>query len=106
MKKNFEPAGNILNKVLQLKPTWYHYKLTDDLSPKSFGFIAQDVQPIFPEFVDEKEGYLSLGYQGFTVASIAAIQEMHKIITTQQTEINDLKDRINELHSAIQDLQQ
>ena len=57
---------------------------------KSIGFIAQDVQKLFPELVavipDSSAGYKNindlhtLDYSGFGVIAIKAIQEQQKMI--------------------------
>lgn len=80
---------------MELKPSSYHFKQSFDNSPKSIGFIAQDVETIFPYLVDEftTDGitYKSLTYDNFSVLAIAAIQEQQKIIEEQQDILEQLK---------------
>ncbi|MEP7252901.1 MAG: tail fiber domain-containing protein [Ginsengibacter sp.] len=90
LKKDITPLENMLGKVMALTPKKFHYKINSKDDPLLWGFIAQDVQKIFPEFVDTKDdGYLGISYTNFSVVAIKAIQE-------QQDEIEELKQQ-NEL---------
>ena len=80
LKKNIEPLGSVLAKVMKLKPSIYHYIDNEDTTPKSIGFIAQDVELIFPDLVQELEGNKALVYDNFAVLAIATIQEQQKLI--------------------------
>ena len=62
------------------------------------GFIAQEVQPLFPDavLVDE-DGFLNFNMHSILVASINAIKELHaKIVDLEQnqTEVTELKKQI------------
>lgn len=99
-KENIHPLGGdknnqLLDKVLKLKPSSYNFvNLPDN---KEFGFIAQDVEEIFPEIVvdilDVNGEYTIKGlvYDKFGVLAIAAIQEQQEIIDEQQDTIEQLK---------------
>jgi len=103
LKKNIEPAGDLLDKVMQLQPSVYHMKSQDDSESKNLGFIAQDVQAVFPDqmVVGEHGGMLSLKYESFSVMAIAAIQEQQGIIENQQKEIDDLKERLARIEASL-----
>ena len=94
LKRNIKAEEiSIVDKVLKLNPVNYEY-ISDATNTLQHGFIAQEVQALFPELVNEKktaEGtFLSLNYQAFGVLAIKTIQE-------QQTEIESLKREISEL---------
>ncbi|QEC66740.1 tail fiber domain-containing protein [Panacibacter ginsenosidivorans] len=81
----------VLDKVMQLKPSLYHFTKQQSNDRRFMGMIAQEVQPLFPEAVyeqlgknDKAEDYLSLDYTTFGIIAIKAIQE-------QQKEIEELK---------------
>jgi hypothetical protein len=76
--------GSTLDKIMRIKPVAYRYQVELESSPRTIGFLAQDVQEQFPELVAKNGDYLSLNYAGFGVLAIKAIQE-------QQTEIDKLK---------------
>ena len=60
----------------------YHYR---DAGKAAFqpeglhlGFVAQEVQQVFPEWVSEGEdGYLMLSMRGFEAVAVRAIQELN-----------------------------
>lgn len=93
LKKNIEPLQPVLNNLMQLKPYIYNYTDSKDGDRKAIGFMAQDVEPYFPDLVFHKkdretgEPFLMMTYQSFGVIAIRAIQE-------QQQQIKDLQDRL------------
>lgn len=78
---------------------------------KSIGFIAQDVQRLFPELVtvitDTSHGYKGLtdlhaiNYDGFGVLAIKAIQEQQAILQTQDQKIKLQQQSLDELISEL-----
>ena len=98
LKENIIPMTGALDKVSQLKPVTYTWKVDGS---DGQGFIAHELQAVVPDcVVGEKDAVDEEGkpkYQGvdtsFLVATLtAAIQE-------QQTIINDLKARIETLEA-------
>jgi hypothetical protein len=82
LKDNVVALDRTLDKVMQLRPVSFTWK--SDQSDGT-GFIAQEVEPIFPELVgrldggpEKAEGHKSLRYDGFGVLAIAALQELKK----------------------------
>ncbi len=94
MKKNIDEIDNVLDKVVQLKPSRYHFKEQNDSDPKTIGFIAQDVEELFPEIIYENDGIKSLAYSDFAVLAIAAIKEL-------KSENDILKERILALEKRV-----
>jgi hypothetical protein len=93
LKKDISPITAVLSKVLLLKAYQYHYSDNDTKDQFSHGFMAQDIETLFPEFVSrtaDKEGreLLGLNYNKFAVLAIKAIQEQQEIINTQVEMIN------------------
>ena len=83
LKKNIKPLGSQLEKVLALQPVSFDWK-SDDSS--DIGFIAQEVEKIFPEVVHTSKvtNLKSIDYPKLTVFLVQALQE-------QQKEIEQLK---------------
>jgi hypothetical protein len=96
LKKDVEPYHDVLADVLQLQPATYRRNTAPSTSPKSPGFLAQEVEPLFPELVSEKNGFKALNYSGFGVVAIKAIQELHALVEAQQKEIETLKRLMND----------
>jgi hypothetical protein len=106
LKKDIAPISAVLNKLLELKAYQYHY-LDNKVGDRfSHGFMAQDVETIFPDFVSrsvDREGneMLSLNYSNFSVVAIKAIQEQQEIIDSQQIQIKQLEKRLLLLESKM-----
>ncbi|MEN8121303.1 MAG: tail fiber domain-containing protein, partial [Bacteroidota bacterium] len=99
LKKDIAPLDEfLLDKVEKLKVVSYRLKHADDKSKKSIGFIAQDVQLLFPDLVKQNDnGFLGLNYADFGVIAIKAIQE-------QQKQIEELKEKNNTLSQQVSEI--
>lgn len=94
LKKDIKPISNVLDKVAKLKPSTYQYIDNNGQGPRSTGFVAQDVETIFPDLVRETDdGYKGITYDGFAVIAIKAIQEQQKIIEELRNRIEELERR-------------
>jgi hypothetical protein len=104
LKKSIRPvADGVLRKLEGLEVYTYLYKTQEDTANRIIGFMAQDVQPLFPELVSVAEnGDLGLNYDGFGPVAIKAIKEQQMIIEAQQTEIDQLKLEIQEIKRMLQ----
>jgi trimeric autotransporter adhesin len=92
LKKDILPLYNVLNKTLQLQPKTYHYTINSDNDRHLYGFLAQDVEKLFPEFVFTSEtGYKGIAYSNFSVIAIKAIQEQQQQLKEQEQEKEELK---------------
>ena len=79
LKEDIRPLEDgVIDKIMKLKPS--RYVLRDDETKKEqIGFIAQEVEEVFPEFVVEgKDGTKYLDYMKMTAILCKAIQELHK----------------------------
>ena len=96
---------NILDKIIQLKPSTYQVKNGD--AREYSGFIAQDVMKVFPNLVThivEKERDLdvyALNYSGFGVIAIKGIQELQGSMQKQDQALTTLQERIAKLKTAV-----
>ena len=99
LKKDIEPMPATLDKVLKLRPVTYHYKQQESDGKKVQGFIAQEVEQLFPESVHTDEGgdMRGISYSDFGVIAIKAIQEQQEII-------NELSKTVKELQAEIEEL--
>ena len=60
------------------------------------GLLAQEVQKVFPELVNEdKNGMLSLNYQGLIPILIKALKEQNKIYLTLENQLSAMEKLIN-----------
>lgn len=66
-------------------------KEAEDAARKRIGFLAQDIQKIFPELVQTDEnGIMSIDYIGFIPIIVESIKEMQQTIDNQNELINSL----------------
>jgi hypothetical protein len=109
LKKDIVDISNdVLSKVMQMRPVTYRYNVEKSTDKASLGFLAQDVQVLFPELVGtspDRSGngsYLNLNYSGLSVLAIKAIQEQQKQVETLKQENQDLKKRLEKLEALIE----
>ena len=79
LKENVETLStSTLDKVMQLNPVSFTWK-GDASGTHDLGFIAQDVQSLFPEtvFQNPTDGYYGINYSRFTPILAKAIQELN-----------------------------
>jgi len=83
LKENVQVIPEALDKVKSL--SGYTFDRTDVEAPRQTGVIAQEVQKVLPEAVQEdSEGTLSVAYANMVGLLIEAIKE-------QQAQIDELK---------------
>ena len=85
LKKDITTYEYGLSTILQLQPYKYRYLDNNSSVPLTVGFMAQDVEKIYPEAIHkitDKEGkeIYTLDYQTFGVLAIKGIQEQQQII--------------------------
>lgn len=61
-KKNVEPISTGLGVVAKLRPVSFNWRYEDDALPKTNGFIAQEVELVYPEAVTTMDVSKSNGY--------------------------------------------
>lgn len=97
-----------LDQINALRPVSYHYR---DAGKAAFqpegthlGFIAQEVQQVFPQWVSEGEdGHLMLSMRGFEAVAVRAIQELsaeNDAVRAENAELRARLDRIEQLLGA------
>ena len=78
-KKDIEEIGpGVLDKLMTIPAVRFHLNRHSDEDPKQIGFIAQDVDSVFPEVVDHNEDFLGLSYARLGVLGIAGLQELRR----------------------------
>ena len=86
-----------LNNRGYLKPKTFVRTDIEGNNKTQIGFIAQDVQKLYPELITEDNGLLKLNYPQLTAVLSAQINE-------QKEEIDNLKNEVDELKSLIKEL--
>ena len=75
-----------------------------ELSGPRIGMIAQDVETVFPDWVDVRaDGYKMLTYRGFEALTVEALRELQ----AQNTELREanasLQERLDRLERLVED---
>jgi hypothetical protein len=73
MKYEISPIPNALETVRRLEGTSFHWLSNNK---KSFGVIAQQLELVLPELVDEQNGIKSVNYLGLIAFLINAVKEL------------------------------
>ncbi len=110
-KKDIVGTGSILGKVNSLNPVYYRYNQETAETKRTIGFVAQEVEVLFPELVvqnraEDGNTYLGVNYAGFGVLAIKAIQEQQEQINALQQEKSQLLQRLNSLEARMQNVEQ
>ncbi|MBI3671531.1 tail fiber domain-containing protein [Candidatus Azambacteria bacterium] len=93
LKENIKPLGSEAKKVLSLEGVSFDWKKDGS---KSIGFIAQDVENIYPELVstNPQTGLKSMQYAGL-------IAPLVEVVKSQDAKIKDLETRITNLENSV-----
>ena len=94
LKYNVQPIENPLDKISKLRGVRYNWGSNQTTYPEGTsdsGIIAQDVQKVLPELVQERgDGYLAVKHDRLVGLLIESIKE-------QQSQIDELKDEVKKL---------
>ena len=109
-KENIKHLENPLEKIKQIRG--YHYNFKKEIFPEhlseetiakltktQIGFIAQEVEKVFPELVtppESEEKFCSLNYNGMIPVLFEAIKEQQNMIENLQKEVEFLKESLIE----------
>lgn len=106
LKHNIEPLQvGILDKLLSLNGYTFEYdpKAIDNrlaLPGRQTGLIAQEVQQVFPDWVDaDEEGYLFVSERGLTAIFVEALRELR---AEKDEAIESLKSRLTALEAMME----
>jgi hypothetical protein len=110
LKVNAQPMQDALSKLMELKPQSYQYRTNEyptmNLAEGTqFGFIAQELQEVYPTLVKEvstytnkdkstKFDFLSVNYTGLIPVMVSAIQQ-------QQTTIENMTERLDQIEELL-----
>jgi hypothetical protein len=106
LKTNVTSFTGALAGVMQLHAKRYNYK--QKLTKTYHGFLAQELQTLFPEVVTEvagragEESTLMVDYSQLTVVAIAAVQEQQETISEQDKKIKELEARLSRIEALLE----
>jgi hypothetical protein len=107
LKTNIQPLSNVTSKLIDIRGV--HFDWLEDIPQlesypkneqfyikgKSIGFIAQEMEKLFPELIlEDRYGYKNIQYDILVSVGVAAIKE-------NQERINLLRNKIKPIKSLI-----
>jgi hypothetical protein len=98
LKNIIEEIPQALTKIAAIRAVRFSWKSDEENTPK-VGVIAQDVQAVLPEVVDDDTDFMQVRYSELVPLCIKAIQEQQAIIDAQQAALETLTNRITALEN-------
>ena len=102
-KRDIRPLENALAKILNLRGVRYHWR-SNEFPDRNFnereqvGFIAQDVEEIFPEFVDiGPDGFRSVNYAAMASPLVEATKELAHEVEALKTQAQSRDEELSKL---------
>jgi hypothetical protein len=95
LKSNIRKLPTSLEAMLRLNPVSFSMK--DNPRQREYGFIAQEVEPLFPELVvtgSDASKTLSLNYPGFIAPMVKAMQELKADNDDLRRELQELREEV------------
>lgn len=102
LKKDIVDMESILDKVMQAKPKRYKFK-SDETNQECIGFIAQEMELLFPEVVskgtegDSGQERYTMDYGLLSTIAIQAVKEQQVIINNLKTQIEQIKKQLESI---------
>jgi cytoskeletal protein CcmA (bactofilin family) len=79
LKKNIVPLDHAMEKLDQIRGV-YHDWIDERLVDRQIGVIAQEIQAVYPELVQEgADGYLSVNYPKLTAVLLQSMKELKEL---------------------------
>ena len=101
LKKNIEPINSVLNKINQIRGVYFNWKDENHNQKKQIGFIAQEIEKVFPELIEtDTRGFKSVAYANMSAVLVEALKEQNLKIQNLERELSEIKSLLkNSLNS-------
>lgn len=89
-------------KLKQIPKMYFTWKSDDKETPDlCIGTSAQEIQKIFPELVNDVNGYLTVAYDKLSIIALKAIDELYLIIKDLKQTNDKLKSKVEKLERRV-----
>jgi Chaperone of endosialidase len=109
-KRDIAPMQDVLGRVGQLRPVTFNWR-ADEFPDRhfgtrpSFGLIAQEVEPLFPDLVSTaSDGYKAVNYAKLPLLTLQAVRELAADNDTLRATVDDLRAELAAVHQVVSDL--
>ena len=98
LKTNFKEVDGALEMISRINPRWYEFK--EDLGKQEMGFLAQELQKVYPQAVSGDENSdpttdpMMVDYSRMTPLLTAGIQELEEKVNALEAENAALKETL------------
>lgn len=104
-KTNLMPIPHVLSKIQQINGYYYYWNTGMDTT-RQIGFLAQEIEKVFPEITvhgvnDKGEDYYGVDYSKMTPVLVEALKELLQRIEHLEKEIENLKEENQNLKSLL-----
>lgn len=107
LKKDVVALRDVLQKVLSLRPVTWRWKGGDDIQTKQYGFIAQEVEQLFPDVIKDGhwhgEAAKVMSTHDLLPYAIEAIKEQQTTIESAQRQLYSLQAEVKKLRRQLGD---
>ena len=98
LKQNIEKLENPIEKIMQMRGVSYEF--IENPNQKRMGFIAQEVEKVFPEAVFESEnGYKGVRYDDLIPVLLEALKSQQKQIESLTLQVGSLNESVKVFES-------
>lgn len=101
LKKDVRSLDSALDRLSRLRGVSFEWKEPEEqgeLTGTQIGLVAQEVEEVFPEWVDtDHNGYKMLTVRGFEALTVEALKELVAENETLQAKNDELEGRVKEL---------
>jgi len=109
LKKDIADLNDAYTKLYCLRGVYYYwntekYPEREYSSDRQIGVIAQELEKVFPELVEDVDGFKSVNYSGLIPVLIEVAKKQQTIIESQKDELDELRSRIESIESLLQEL--
>jgi len=88
LKRNFEPLQDVMRKIRLLNGVSYQWKDIEMMGQeRELGLIAQELEKVYPELVEEVEGYKAVNYIGLIPVLIEGLKAQDKRMISQEEKL-------------------
>jgi prepilin-type N-terminal cleavage/methylation domain-containing protein len=100
LKRNISPIESSLEKILKLQGVEFQFT-SDPKQEKQLGFIAQDVEQVFPQVVQtDNEGFKTMAYGNLVAPLVEAVKDMFNRLIKTESRQKELDRQVASLKSS------
>jgi len=100
-KQDLEPVVGALEKIAKLNGVTWNWKDKDLSRARQMGLIAQNVEEVAPELVDDTINGKTMNYDGLSALTVEAIKEQQYQIGGLKRENAALRQRLAEIEAML-----